>query len=116
LLLPALGGAADGSGDARAFARARAWAGGGGGVATGGGGYQPIRVLPRAWTIVWCAVSGRPIPERVDEGWRSAWQARAGVEPLAETYLDPDYDEPRAASAARVNAATVDEVLRLHEL
>jgi acetoin utilization protein AcuC len=85
-------------------------------VATGGGGYQPIRVLPRAWTIVWCAVSGRPIPERVDEGWRSAWQARAGVEPLAETYLDPDYDEPRAASAARVNAATVDEVLRLHEL
>ncbi len=85
-------------------------------VATGGGGYQPIHVLPRAWTIVWCTVSGRPVPERVDASWRDAWQARAGAEPLAATYFDLPIEEPRAEAAARANANTVDEVLRLHRL
>jgi acetoin utilization protein AcuC len=85
-------------------------------VATGGGGYQPIRVLPRAWTIVWCAVAGLPIPERLTEDWIAAWQERAGPSPLPATYLDAPIDEPRAAQAAAANVATVDEVLRLHGL
>lgn len=85
-------------------------------VATGGGGYQPIRVLPRAWTMVWCAVSGRAVPEQVSTSWRAAWQARVGATPLAASYADEPFDEPRAEAAAAANRATVDEVLRLHGL
>jgi len=47
-------------------------------LATGGGGYQPYSVIPRAWATLWCVMSGKPIPERVDEGWRAHWGERSG--------------------------------------
>lgn len=58
-------------------------------VATGGGGYRPYTVIPRVWSWVWCIVSGRPVPARIDEEWRRVWQARAG-QPMPSTWADPD--------------------------
>jgi acetoin utilization protein AcuC len=38
-------------------------------VATGGGGYDIWRVVPRAWTALWAAVSHQDLPEKVPEDW-----------------------------------------------
>jgi acetoin utilization protein AcuC len=42
-------------------------------IALGGGGYGLWTVVPRAWTSVWAAISGQPLPERVPEAWRERW-------------------------------------------
>lgn len=55
-------------------------------VATGGGGYQPVRVLPRAWSILWAEMAGRPLPDLIDEGWRRAYATHG---PLPLRFLDP---------------------------
>ncbi len=73
-------------------------------VATGGGGYQPYRVLPRAWALVWAAMSGRPTPLEVDPGWLQAWQGRSHL-PLPRHYLDERRSEPE--ELRRINAATL---------
>ncbi len=75
-------------------------------VATGGGGYRPYHVIPRAWAMVWCAMADRPVPDRLDPGWRQRWQERAGS-PLPERMLDEPRPSPRHDAAARRNAVTV---------
>lgn len=75
-------------------------------LATGGGGYQPLTVLPRAWTIVWARLAGRTLPERVDDGWRARWGERARVA-LPERFLDPPHAGFRAAAAASANRRTL---------
>lgn len=57
-------------------------------VATGGGGYDPYRTVPRAWGHLWAALVGGALPERLPEAWRSSWARRAPV-PLPERALDP---------------------------
>jgi acetoin utilization protein AcuC len=84
-------------------------------VATGGGGYRPYSVIPRAWAMVWCAMSGRPLPELVDPAWRAAWQPRA-PEPLPERFVDAPLYDPRHAASARENARTLARLLALHGL
>lgn len=81
-------------------------------VATGGGGYQPVRVIPRVWGGVWAVMSGRAVPERVDPGWREAWQHRA-ASPLPETFLDPPHENGFEEHAAQQNRATVQRLLAL---
>jgi acetoin utilization protein AcuC len=82
-------------------------------VATGGGGYDIWRVVPRAWTALWTAVSHQQLPERVSEDWLAKWKAKSpvGLPPLMRD--DPeDYPQgPRAAQIAERNLRTVDEVL-----
>jgi acetoin utilization protein AcuC len=73
---------------------AHRWAGGRW-LATGGGGYDVYRVVPRAWSLVWLAAAhleGRPA---VPPAWRERWAAEAeryGAAPLPE-WLE---DEPNA--------------------
>lgn len=43
------------------------------GVYLGGGGYHPI-ALARAWTLLWCEMSGREIPPLVNEDGRKVLQ------------------------------------------
>ena len=71
-------------------------------VATGGGGYQPYRVIPRAWSMVWCTVSGREVPDRVDPEWISAWQDRDPL-PLPSEFLDQLAPDPRWDRMEQVN-------------
>ncbi len=60
-------------------------------LATGGGGYDVYRVVPRAWGLVWLAQAHRPVPEAVPEGWRRRWApdaARYRQSPLPLELLD----------------------------
>jgi acetoin utilization protein AcuC len=85
-------------------------------VATGGGGYQPFRVLPRAWAIVWMELNGRPLPDRVDPDWVRAWQ-HASNDPLVEQFLDPELPRTNAHDQARdMNLHRLDKLLNLHNL
>lgn len=42
-------------------------------VATGGGGYDIWNVVPRAWTLVWSALSGQDAPDRIPSTWLDQW-------------------------------------------
>ena len=52
-------------------------------VAFGGGGYAVVDVVPRAWTHLLAAVSGRPLDVEVStpEEWREEVRERLGVRP-----------------------------------
>jgi len=46
-------------------------------LATGGGGYDAYRVVPRAWSLVWLAGAHRDVPEVTPPAWRERWEAAA---------------------------------------
>lgn len=63
-------------------------------VATGGGGYDAYRVVPRSWGLVWLAQAHVEPPEHLPEEWRARWETEAqrhGQYPLPERFVD----EPR---------------------
>jgi acetoin utilization protein AcuC len=65
-------------------------------VATGGGGYDIWRVVPRAWTTLWSVVSHQILPKDLPAGWL----LERGMEsptPLPETMLDVAADFPAVA-------------------
>jgi acetoin utilization protein AcuC len=82
-------------------------------VATGGGGYDIWRVVPRAWTALWAAVSHQDMPEKVSEDWLSKWGGKSPVMlPLLMRDDPGDYPSgPRATQIADRNESTVDELL-----
>lgn len=45
-------------------------------IATGGGGYQILRVVPRAWAILWARLSERPLSPEIalPSEWLTRWQ------------------------------------------
>ena len=60
-------------------------------LATGGGGYDAYRVVPRSWSLVWLAGEHREVPEETDPGWRERWAADAatfGQAPLPARFRD----------------------------
>src|SRR5438552_4550711 len=65
-------------------------AAGGRWVATGGGGYQWARVVPRAWTIYFAEMAGITVPDDIPSGWLERAVAVAGHE------LPPRLSEPPA--------------------
>ena len=82
-------------------------------VATGGGGYDIWRVVPRAWAALWAAVSHQELPEKVSEDWLSKWGGKSPVKLPRLMRDDPaDYPPgPRAGEIADRNERTVEEVL-----
>lgn len=68
-------------------------------VATGGGGYDPYRTVPRAWAGLWCALTGRELPQNVPDAWRARWSGEADVE-LPTSMLDEE--EPRPVGRAEL--------------
>ncbi len=82
-------------------------------VATGGGGYRPRHVIPRAWALVWGALADRKLPHDLPEEWRQRWQQRAD-DPLPRTITDADAATvPYHERAAATNRATVDRLFEL---
>jgi acetoin utilization protein AcuC len=82
-------------------------------VATGGGGYDIWRVVPRVWTALWAAVSHQELPEKVPEDWLKKWQDKSPVT-LPRLMCDAPEDYPlgpRAAEIASRNERTVEEIL-----
>ncbi len=53
-------------------------AAGGRWVATGGGGYQWARVVPRAWTIYFAEMADRTVPDEIPQGWLDLATEEAG--------------------------------------
>jgi acetoin utilization protein AcuC len=60
-------------------------------LATGGGGYDAYRVVPRAWSLVWLAGAHREAPGSTPVAWRERWAAEAsryGQVPLPIAFDD----------------------------
>jgi acetoin utilization protein AcuC len=60
--------------------------------ATGGGGYDAYRVVPRSWALLWLAQSHREPPTRTPDDWRERWAEPAeayGQAPLPLELVDP---------------------------
>jgi acetoin utilization protein AcuC len=53
-------------------------AAGGRWVATGGGGYQWARVVPRAWTIYFAEMAEAKVPDEIPEAWMEEAERQAG--------------------------------------
>lgn len=86
-------------------------------VATGGGGYDIWRVVPRAWTALWAAVSHQKLPSEAPEDWLARWGERSPVK-LPRLMRDDPLDYPpieRAQQIADTNLRTVERVLEQHE-
>jgi acetoin utilization protein AcuC len=77
-------------------------------LATGGGGYDVYRVVPRAWALTWLAGAHRDVPESTDPDWRSRWAADAAQHAQA---LPPETFEDRPNAGVPVS-----ELQRLAEL
>jgi len=82
-------------------------------VTTGGGGYDIWRVVPRAWSALWAAVSHQELPEKVPECWLEKWGAKSPVSLPRRVRDDPaDYPAgPRADEIFDKNRRTAEEVL-----
>jgi acetoin utilization protein AcuC len=78
-------------------------------LATGGGGYDVYRVVPRSWSLVWLAGAHREVPPATPEAWRERWAgegARFSQAPLPEAFDDRanaglELDATQAAAEAR---------------
>ena len=60
-------------------------------LATGGGGYDAYRVVPRSWSLVWLAGAHREAPSTTAAAWRERWAveaARYGQAPLPRAFDD----------------------------
>jgi acetoin utilization protein AcuC len=86
-------------------------------LATGGGGYDVYRVVPRSWAMVWLAQAHREPPEVTPESWRARWADEAErwrQAPPPTLLIDPPgtaaQESPGVAAA---DVAAVGSVLRL---
>lgn len=84
-------------------------------LATGGGGYDVYRAVPRNWGLVWLAQAHRPVPEETPPDWRERWAGEAarhgGGEPPVRM-LDPETAADREpAAVAEANRASAAEAL-----
>jgi acetoin utilization protein AcuC len=50
-------------------------------IATGGGGYQLVTVVPRAWTMAFAEMSGQSLPVDIPMAWQERAGARTGDRP-----------------------------------
>jgi len=86
-------------------------------LATGGGGYDVYRVVPRAWALTWLAGAHREVPAELPAPWRERWGAKAeqhGQWPVPGRFEDEpnaglpmDRGQEHAEAASRRSAATV---------
>lgn len=84
-------------------------------VATGGGGYDPYRTVPRLWALLWAVLSDKPLPQVVPEAWRARWQDALAAEARAELPLSfadaPWPPSPRRGAIAAANRLSAKRLL-----
>ncbi len=90
-------------------------------LATGGGGYDAYRVVPRAWALTWLAGAHREPPSEIPSVWRERWDAEArrhGQAPLPDRFVDRpnagiplDDGQRRADAKAAETASLVREIV-----
>jgi acetoin utilization protein AcuC len=82
-------------------------------VATGGGGYDIWRVVPRAWTALWAVISHQELPERIPEDWLAVRGAQSPVKPPLLMRDDPT-DYPSTTHTSEItsrNRRTTEELV-----
>lgn len=75
-------------------------------VATGGGGYDPYRTVPRAWAQLWSALTGREPPAELPGDWQAEWRSRLPEAPIPDRWTDGPSDfkpHPKREQVARRN-------------
>ena len=91
-------------------------------LATGGGGYDAYRVVPRSWAIVWLAQAHRELPGQTPPEWRARWaeEARAfgqGPPPIdlvdAPGTVSPDSDASIARHLEQAEASVAQSLALL---
>ena len=85
-------------------------AAGGHWVATGGGGYQWARVVPRAWTIAFAEMCGAEIPDALPEPWIEEAERRAGGA-VPSTLSEPDLGPGAGDDEALAVTCAVEEMV-----
>jgi acetoin utilization protein AcuC len=84
-------------------------------VATGGGGYDAYRVVPRSWALVWCAQSHVEPPVETPVQWRESWAAessRFGQSPPPVEMIDaPGLVSPEPEALTEQNSQTAERAL-----
>ncbi len=82
-------------------------------VATGGGGYDIWRVVPRAWTALWATLSHQEMPEEMPEDWLSKWgeESPVNLPPFTRDNADDYPPIKRAAEIEERNRRTVEDLL-----
>jgi acetoin utilization protein AcuC len=105
---------------------AHRWAGGRW-LATGGGGYDAYRVVPRAWALTWLAGAHRDPPDRTPGAWCERWEGEAaafGTPGMPLAFVDAPNaglaagspqrvgEERSLATLARVRAAVLPRIVR----
>ncbi len=95
---------------------AHRWAGGRW-LATGGGGYDAYRVVPRAWALTWLAGAHREAPDETPAPWRDRWAADAasfGTPGMPATMLDqPDAGRPVDGAQRAADARSLETLARV---
>jgi acetoin utilization protein AcuC len=96
-------------------------------LATGGGGYDAYRVVPRAWALTWLAGAHREWPDSTPAAWRERWEAEAasfGTPGMPESFSDAPNagmavgapqlvgEERSRATLERVRAAVLPRLVR----
>lgn len=71
-------------------------------IALGGGGYSVWHVVPRAWGLVWAAVTDQSVSDTLPVEWVKVWQRQAPIE--LPTRWHEIEDNPPIKDAADVEA------------
>jgi len=81
-------------------------------VATGGGGYQWARVVPRAWTLYFAEMANATadLPDALPAGWVERASDRAGAR-VPTTFSEPALEPHRADDEARSVTAQLADIL-----
>ncbi len=89
-------------------------------LATGGGGYDAYRVVPRTWALTWLAGAHREPDEATPAAWRDRWDDEAaafGTPGMPTTFLDaPNAGQPvghQQAAADEESLRTLERVRRV---
>ncbi len=81
-------------------------------VATGGGGYQLVQVVPRSWTIAFAEMTGATLPVDTPMAWRELATRRTGEAAPRSFTDDPIRVSPETLARARHEADQAVDALR----
>jgi acetoin utilization protein AcuC len=87
-------------------------------LATGGGGYDIHRVVPRSWALVWSAQAHLDSPAELPAPWRERWAEaarRRGQSPIPVRMADPAVERAISATVRERNRATLERVIELND-
>ena len=83
-------------------------------VATGGGGYQWARVVPRAWTIAFAEMAGADVPDTLPSDWIERAERTVRGE-VPATFWEPPLGPGEGDDVARGVATSVRRLAGLEE-